>query len=726
MHYFDDAHRIAALTGVEINTAMMSDVPGQSWGLVTAMAQNGVRYFSSGPNYVPYLGRLGSHGVGLYNLVWGDVPFWWESQSGGERILYWQTGKGYSMFHGWLMDKLSVCGTAPVWDYLEELELKEYPYGLTYLRYTVHGDNGPPDESMPDVIREWNERYESPKFVIGTTKELFTEMERLYGDHLPVYAGDMTPIWEDGAASTARELAMNRQSAERLNQSEILWSMLRPAEDFPFEEFYRGWKNTVLFSEHTWGAAGSGPEPESEFTREVWEGKKAYADSADVISRRIFDGLRDQQPTTAAYINVVNTELWTRSDVVRIEGWDLAGRMLQSPDGKKIPVQPLTDGSAVFYAEGLAPLSVTAYKIVADSRKSPAFSSMASGTILDNGRVKVVVDETTGAVSSLTVDGEGYEYAAGGLNAYFYSGRGEDDPQTVESIRSITIQEDGEVVATLRIESDAPGCRSLVRDVTVYRDMDRVDIVNTVDRLNVYEHENVRFAFPFNFLNPEVSMDLAMSEMHPEREQLASSNKNFYSVLNGVSVSDIQRGVYLSTIDAPFVELGTMTADMARLHSSATGWLNSATISPTVWSWAMNNRWRTNYKASQEGVAVFRYSIQPFSPDDANLKKFGMEQARKPVAFVSDEPWESGSLFRIKGRHRIALSTIRPSADGTGYIVRLQNTGPLTANGSIEWGSLRAAGAWYCDNAENTGEPFDPASFWMKPYDCITIKITVK
>ncbi len=146
MHMFDDAHKISRLTGVDINTAMMSDVPGQSWGTVTAMAENGVRYFSSGPNYVPTLGRLGSHGVGLYNLKWGDVPFWWQSQAGTHRILYWQTGKGYSMFHGWLMDRLSVCGVEPVWDYLQELEIREYPYSLTYLRYTIHGDNGPPDE----------------------------------------------------------------------------------------------------------------------------------------------------------------------------------------------------------------------------------------------------------------------------------------------------------------------------------------------------------------------------------------------------------------------------------------------------------------------------------------------------------------------------------------------------------------------------------------------------
>ena len=48
--------------------------------------------------------------------------------------------------------------------------------------------------------------------------------EAQYGDKLPVFGGDMTPTWEDGAASTARETAMNRASAARLAQAEILWN----------------------------------------------------------------------------------------------------------------------------------------------------------------------------------------------------------------------------------------------------------------------------------------------------------------------------------------------------------------------------------------------------------------------------------------------------------------------------------------------------------------------
>lgn len=728
MHIFDDAHKISELTGVEINTAMMSDVPGQSWGIVTAMADNGVRYFSSGPNYVPTLGRLGSYGVGLYNLIWGDVPFWWKSQSGTHKILYWQTGKGYSMFHGWLMDRLSVCGIDPIWDYLQELEYKGYPYGLTYLRYTILGDNGPPDEDMPDVIRNWNEKYDSPQFLIGTTKELFTEMEAVYGDHLPTYSGDMTPIWEDGAASTAHELAMNRASAERMNQFEILWSMTQPASKIPMKTVLEAWKNIVLFSEHTWGAAASGSEPESKFTKDVWTGKKYYAESADTISKKLFGDLLDKLETGSevSYINVYNTNLWNRNDIIRIEGVDLTGKQVVSDNGKSAAVQKLADGSWIFYAENLKPLSATSFRIIPASRQE-RYSSMVDGNTMQNGRIKIVIDEVSGTIRSFTVIGKDHEFAGkDGLNQYLYSDHKGENVQAIDKIKSITLLNDGAVAATFRIESEAPGCKSLIREVTIYRDIDRIDVVNTVDKLNIYKQENVRFLFPFNIENPEVTLDLAMSEIHPEREQLASSNKNFYSILNGLSVANIKQGIYLSTIDAPFVELGSTTADLTRLYTEATGWLNAATVSADIYSWVMNNRWGTNYKASQDGITVFRYSIKAFDPYYPDLKRFGMEQAQQPVAVASGNANQLLPLFRIKGNNRIALSTIRPSADGDGYIIRLQNASPFSVHAALESSRLNIFSACYSDNQEKTGKEFNCSSFWMKPYECVSIKLIVK
>lgn len=728
MHLFDDAHKISRLTGVEFNTAMMSDVPGQSWGMVTAMAQNGVKYYSAGPNYVPFYGKVGNDRAAHLHVKWGDKPFYWQSQSGKEKILFWQTGRGYSLFHGWLANRLSVCGLTPIWEYLTNLEAREYPYSTCYLRYTVNGDNGPPDELMPDVIKEWNEKYDSPKFYIGTTKELFSEFEREYENDIPVYSGDMTPTWEDGAASTARELAMNRESSERLNQTEILWGMLNP-KLFPVNEFLEAWKNVVLFSEHTWGASASGPEPESEFTKKLWAGKKLYADNADSQSKKLYtDVLTGIQSDNGNYIHVFNTNLWKRSDVVTIDKIvDLQGKALMSPSGNLVPLQRLHDSSWIFVAKDIAALSSSVYKIVDDTRKNTGVKSMIQDNVLDNGIIHVEIDKVKGTISSLTKTGEEYNYASErGLNDYVYTERLAANPQWVDNIKRITVLDDGEVAATLRIESDAPGCHSLLRDVTVYKELGRIDIINTVDKENIYKPENVRFVFPFNISHGEISMDLAMSEMHPEREQLTGVNKNYYSIQNGLSASNLSHGIYLTTIDAPFVELGEMTSDVWRLEQGGLGWRSSAMISPRIYSWVMNNSWRTNYKASQDGISIFRYSLELFDPFEPQLKKQGLEQAQKMITVLSDKPAGIETLFRLKGKNQISVSTIKPSDDGKGYILRLLNMNDQSVHSSFIWGSIHAEKVFVCDHNQEQTKEFDDSSFWLKPYECVTLKLITK
>ena len=618
----------------------------------------------------------------------------------------------------------------PIWNYLQELETDEFPYNICYLRYTVHGDNGPPDELMPDVIRAWNERYDSPQFRITTTKEFFTAFEEQYGEYLPTYGGDMTPTWEDGASSTARETAMNRESAARLTRTEILWSMLSPESDYPARELAEAWKNVLLFSEHTWGASASGPDPYSQFTKDLWAGKKMYADSADVQSRRLCDEAMAGITAGEGYVQVLNTNLWPRTDVVTVAA-DLTGKRLLAPSGEPVAVQRLHDGGWIFLAEEVPALSSSVYRIVpaassAKAKKSPAAPvSMIGGNVLDNGLVRVAVDPAKGTIRSLKAAGADYEYAAGeGLNDYIYSGRIAADPRGIDRVTRVEVLDDGPVAATLRIVSDAPGCNALWRDVTVYRGLGRVDIRNTVDKQDILEHESVRFVFPFNFAHPEITMDLAMSEMHPEREQLAGVNKHYYSLLNGMAVGDLEHAVCLTTLDAPFVELGTPSGEDYRLNPRhGYGWWPSAQISPVVYSWVMNNTWRTNYKASQGGVASFRYSLQICDPFDLKLKQRGAEREQPLIAVESGRAEPVGRLFRLEGRNRIAVSGIAPSADGTGYIVRLQNMGDQSVHSAFVWGRMKARRVSVCDYREQPLAPFDDRSFWMKPFEYLMLKV---
>ncbi len=277
------ARRLNRDYGLGIDAAMITDIPSYTWSIVPALAQAGIRYFSSGPNYMPNHTDGGDR-IGGALRAWGDKPFYWVSPSGKERILFWMAGRGYSWFHGLNMGQLTGEKSQPILDYCRELEAKDYPYELVQVRYTVGGDNGPPDPTLPDVVRRWNESYETPKLAIATAHELFSELEKRYGDKLPTVRGDFTPYWEDGAGSSARETAMNRASVARLTQAATLWAMLDP-KGYPEEAFTEAWRQALLWDEHTWGAADSVSDPDGENARSQWAYKQAFALEADKRSR---------------------------------------------------------------------------------------------------------------------------------------------------------------------------------------------------------------------------------------------------------------------------------------------------------------------------------------------------------------------------------------------------------------------------------------------------------
>jgi len=89
-------------------------------------------------------------------------------------------------------------------------------YTMVQWRYNIVSDNGPTDSLISQFVMDWNHHYKSPKMILNTVEKMFEEFEKRYGDQLPVFKGDLTPYWEDGAYSSAAETAMNRRNSEKL------------------------------------------------------------------------------------------------------------------------------------------------------------------------------------------------------------------------------------------------------------------------------------------------------------------------------------------------------------------------------------------------------------------------------------------------------------------------------------------------------------------------------
>jgi alpha-mannosidase len=688
------ATRLSKVCGVPIDSAMISDVPGYTWGTVSAMAQAGVKYFSFAPNYFDRMGATMKE--------WQNRPFWWESPDGKHRVLCWCPSRGYALGH-LIGEGAALTRFLP--EYLKELETNAYPYDVTYLRWNVHGDNGSPDEHLSEVVRDWNARYVYPHLAISTTSVAFREFERRYGDKLPVFSGDYTPYWEDGAASSARETALNRASAERLVQAETLWSIRQPGR-FPAADFQSAWRDVLLYSEHTWGAHNSISQPDLPFVRDQWEVKQGFALSADKRSRELLN--RATEPAGLAEIpkalDVFNTCSWPRTDLVTVPA-ELAGAgdLVIDERGRPVPSQRLSGGELVFLASNVAPFSSSRYRLGPGPCPIRG-SAKAEATRVISSDFFVRLDARTGAISHLfsRVLGRELVKTNGGtaLNDYFYL-PGSDPAGVLRNARpTITIKESGPLVASLWIESEAPGCRKLTREIRIIDGLDRLEIVDTVDKLAVRSKEGVHFGYGFEIPRGTVRIDEGWADVRPEVDQIPAACKNWFSVQRWVDISNNRYGVTWAPIDAPLIELGGLTGNLLGSQTDYRAWIQHLAPTQTIYSWVMNNHWHTNYRADQEGPTVFRYALQPhqlFSPDEAT--RFGTDCSQPMIVSRAAGRRTVESRIRLSS-DKVVVTALKPADDGRGSILRLFGASGEPRRIKLSWSKPVPHHVWISDLSE--------------------------
>lgn len=753
LQLFHRSKEVAALCGitkdgggnsgeVRLDAAMISDVPGYTWGTVTAMAQAGIKYFSAAPNYFDRIGDILQQ--------WEDKPFYWVSPSGKEKVLVWIPYKGYALSHGMpegLTKKF-------VDDYIAELKHKNFNYDISYIRWSGHGDNAVPDMTICDFVKYWNTNYSWPKFIISSTSTAFRAFEERYASALPQEKGDWTGYWEDGAASSALETAENRASSSRIGQAEALWAM-KGGSAFPADRDREAWKNVILYSEHTWGADVSVTRPLSQKTMEQWIIKKSYATMADSLSLELLHGALGAGGGAAVEqaIDVYNTNSWIRTSLVLVpRELSAQGDVVKDASGAILASQRLSTGELAFVAGGVPAFASRRYWVVAGATAREAAGKEAAGGAnsaagmvqadrhtLDNGILHVGIDEKTGSITSLRRQGIDNEFvdtdSSGGLNDYlFLLGNKLSDLQRNGPVK-ITVKEQGPVLAELRIESSAPGVASLVRDVQLVKGFDQVDITDILDKLpaeldphpgdypwaNLHGKESLNIGFPFHVRDGEMRLDIPMAIMQPEKDQIPGSCKNWLEVGGWADVSNKDYGVTWVTLDAPLVEVGGITATMLGGQSNPAVWRKHIEPTQKLYSWALNNHWETNYRAYQDGIITFRYALQPHGAYDAvRSSQLSTGEAQPLIVTpaagaVMETPW-----LRLSSDRLVVLS-LRPTLDGKGYMITLYNPGDQPETTELHWKDAAGA-AHYSNTAEEVLTPVTgPVS--IAGQDVVTVRI---
>ncbi len=163
--------------------------------------------------------------------------------------------------------------------------------------------------------------------------------------------------------------------------------------------------------------------------------------------------------------------------------------------------------------------------------------------------------------------------------------------------------------------------------------------------------------------------------------------------------------------------------------------------SSTLFSYAMNNYWHTNYRAGQGGEFRFHYVLTSNSQlDGGALTRLGMEEMRPvEVNYVVDQdkagnpsrplPPE-GKGFLTTESDSVALLTWKAAEDGKGSILRFVETMGKQTKTAVRFLTAQLASAQLCSGVEEDREALpvegNTLPLSLKPFEVVTVRVMMK
>lgn len=618
MESFFNKKELEKLTDTTIDSAMITDVPGWNWGFVTALRENGIKYLSIGTNLSDRIGHI--------LRDWKDQPFYWQSPS-GEKVLAFVHGKGYSWFHTGMKNTKNLSrklNPARVSKYLKQLEDNGYPYDTVILRYNIGQDNGPPDTNLSDIVEKWNMEHPEMNINISTTSEAMTDFEDKHKELIPTLKGDLTPYWEDGAASTARETAIARRAGEKLNQVSALAHMT--GSNIQLNDT---WKSILLFNEHTWGAYNSISKPDHHFAESQWAWKSQHAHKAmDQISDHV-NSIFSNFETKTDQITVYNTHSWSIDQVVTIETDHNA---VYTSNNEAVLSQKLHNGQLAFVVKDLKGFSSEVYTLKSCQNQQKPKTVFKTTILLDKN----------GLIESIKYQGKEFVKQSNSekFNHFIFAkGKwGNNRVQHLNQEAKVTTIDDGSLIKTFKVDYTGFRDTKVTTTLSINTLNERIYLENSLDRSQSRKKEGLHFEFPFDLPDGRIKYDVIYGSSTINSEQLKGANKNFVTATRWFDVSNDFNGMSCCLLDAPIFKPGEIVHDPIRSGPpELCGWLREAKYTGNVYSYVMNNYWMTNYKADQPGMTSFKYVFLPHKEyNETQTHKFSIEESQPLIVGFHD------------------------------------------------------------------------------------------
>ncbi|MFI0724115.1 alpha-mannosidase [Streptomyces sp. NPDC021224] len=467
--------------GLDIRTAMQTDVPGQVVGLPDVLAGNGIRYLSVAHNWA---GRAQPHLVGGERL---PRLFRWQTPSGNS-VLVWRTDTP----HGLAYMEGSILGFDESYDRVDDLlpaylgamalfpyphqgpgipgfpalghtpDADPYPWDVLHLRVLgKFADNGPPRRIISDTVRRWNEEWAFPQLRASRHQDFFEDAEKRVGDRLETYQGDWSDWWVDGVGAGAVPLAATRRGQAALAEAQTVAGYAQllgvPGSTAVAKEAPTVYRAASLFNEHTWGAGDPWTHGDHGHSsgETQWHWKYAQALRAHDEAETLLDSAKallgealPPGPGALASFYVVNTCSWPRTETAVLflpestVGLGDAVRVLDARTGAPLPMVEEAQSNERHRAAGrflkvpvadVPACGAVRLDIVPGAADTGAGATAAAPhttgtpadtTVLENEHLRVTVDLGGACIGSVVDKRTGRELvrqdATIGFNGYVY------------------------------------------------------------------------------------------------------------------------------------------------------------------------------------------------------------------------------------------------------------------------------------------------------------------
>jgi alpha-mannosidase len=686
--------------GIDTSTVEHIELPTIAWGMSSIFAGSGIKYFVKG--WLDYQAPFCAYR--------DDIPlYFWEGPDGSKILVACDKGASqyanYAQASFLLKDYEDAVKELHEWWIPHFEQRTNYPYDA-FILLGSHGDlrRESPEEVnklVSNIIRYNKEPWEYPRIINANWRMFFKHVEEFikkYNITVPVLRGDYGCSWEEWPAAMASVVSGMRRGVQRFITAEKLVALTSLIMPEIYERNISKLNNAMLLMEmlpeHAWNGNPSRPGEDLEafYRKNRWQ-----IELNKLVDEIIEDGLNTlgkMVSTSDRYVLLVFNPLsWERNDIAQIDLSEVeravglgSYKIIDESTNEEVPweILDLRDRKVLrIEAKNLPSIGYKTYSIqLSDCENKVESQVTVEDYMIENRYYRVEIDPSTGGLQSIFDKQRNLELVDKNspykVNQYIYFSDGKEHRAHLIKVSRGPVDS---ISGSLIIETST--LRSQIRTtITLYSNIDRIDIVNEVKKVPSSENTQIYFVFPFNVSSPTYRYEATGAIIKPGLsqyggEQLAGSGQTSHACISFVDVSNNDYGITLAMIDSYLIQFGHPTTFEMPTRPDAS---NS-----TIFALVMANK---NYRETvkdQGGVSdfIFRYSIRSYCGNFSGHSsiRFGWERNNDLLVKMLPPnqegilPYRTYSFLSCKPEN-IAVTAIKVSDEGLkeGIIIRLWET----------------------------------------------------